>query len=307
MVEQHPTQSSVRPLVVDRRLADGHRLWHQAEAAYFDPDGFRLSIQNAIQTLRSVTFILQRHKESIPNFDKWYGDYVDEKHGKRGKWQVRLHADPLMRWMVEARNRIEKQGDLEANSIIRAEIIASYLDEGPRMKFRLRFFTPARITSHYPRGSCWRAHQAQWGASFQRRWGRNTLPEYVTSRCNSYRLWSYGTGSARHIVRSDYRRPRRFMMTLAKADEPPADDDGGRVSCTLAHNLPRAAEFALADGSHWFEEKEFRPSLWDPRHVLRGFPRRLRTATGIGRCCGRCRSGITSSTLRDRSRLTASL
>jgi hypothetical protein len=92
----HPTAESTCPLAaIDRRLADAHRLWHQAEAAYFDPDGFRLAVQNAIQTLRSLTFIVQSHKAFIPDFIDWYGDYVDEKHGKRGKWQERLHADAL--------------------------------------------------------------------------------------------------------------------------------------------------------------------------------------------------------------------
>ena len=80
-------------------------------------------MQNVIQSLRSVTFILQSHKAKIPNFVQWYGNYVDEKHGKRGEWQNRLYADPLMRWIVDARNKIEKQGDLESRSFVRAEII----------------------------------------------------------------------------------------------------------------------------------------------------------------------------------------
>jgi hypothetical protein len=84
----HPGEETACPLAaIDQRLADAHRLWHQAEAAYFDPDGFRLAIQNAIQTLRSVTFILQNHKAIIPNFAEWYGDYIDEKRGKRGKFR----------------------------------------------------------------------------------------------------------------------------------------------------------------------------------------------------------------------------
>ena len=113
-MKAHPAVEATCPLAaVDQRLADAHKLWHQAEAAYFDPDGFRLAVQNAIQSLRSVTFILQNHKAVIPNFTQWYGDYVDETRGKRGEWQNRLRADPLMRWMVEARNKIEKRGDLE--------------------------------------------------------------------------------------------------------------------------------------------------------------------------------------------------
>jgi hypothetical protein len=110
------------------RLADSHRFWHQAETAYFDPDGFRLAAQSAIQTLRSVTFILQKNKRAIAGFEQWYGG-----------WQKRLATDELMRWIVDARNRIEKEGDLETHSYVRAEIVASYLDEGPRIE------VPARI------------------------------------------------------------------------------------------------------------------------------------------------------------------
>jgi hypothetical protein len=83
---------------VDRRLGDLHRFWHQAEQAYFEPDDFRVAIQAAIQTARQVSFVLQKQKARVPDFDKWYGG-----------WQEKLGANPLMRWMVDARNRIEKR------------------------------------------------------------------------------------------------------------------------------------------------------------------------------------------------------
>ena len=112
-MKAHPKQITECPLAaVDQRLADSHRFWHQAEAAYFDPDGFRLGAQSAIQTLRSVTFILQKNKGAIPGFDQWYDG-----------WRKRLGADELMRWIVDARNRIEKEGDLEAHSYVRAEML----------------------------------------------------------------------------------------------------------------------------------------------------------------------------------------
>src|SRR6202023_28945 len=111
----HPSenqQSNTCPLApVDRRLQDAHQQWHQAEFEYFNPEKFRIAIQSAIQTLRTVPFILQKHKSQIPDFEKWYG-----------AWQERLQADPLMRWMRDARNKIEKEGDLEAHSFIHAEI-----------------------------------------------------------------------------------------------------------------------------------------------------------------------------------------
>jgi hypothetical protein len=49
--------------------------WHQATDAYFDSDAFRVAIQSAIQTMRSVTFILQKNKAIIPDFDRWYADW----------------------------------------------------------------------------------------------------------------------------------------------------------------------------------------------------------------------------------------
>jgi hypothetical protein len=101
-----------------RRLEDCHELWHQAEATYFEPEKFRLFLQTFIVTIRTVTFLLQKEKDGIPDFDNWY-----EKH------QNHLKEDKIMRWMVETRNTIEKQGDLESNSLVRVELIASYLEK----------------------------------------------------------------------------------------------------------------------------------------------------------------------------------
>jgi hypothetical protein len=142
-MKAHPKQITACPLAaVDQRLADSHRFWHQAEAAYFDPDGFRLGAQSAIQTLRSVTFILQKNKDAIAGFEQWYGG-----------WQKRLRVDELMRWIVNARNRIEKEGDLETHSYVRAEIFASYLDEGPRIEVPASLFqNPAALLRTIPMG-----------------------------------------------------------------------------------------------------------------------------------------------------------
>jgi hypothetical protein len=70
-MKAHAKRIAAYPLAaVDQRLADGHRFRHQAETAYFDPDGFRLAAQSAIQTLRSVTFILQKNKRAIAGFEQ---------------------------------------------------------------------------------------------------------------------------------------------------------------------------------------------------------------------------------------------
>jgi len=57
-----------------------------------------------------------------------------------------LTADPPMRWMVEARYKIEKRGDLEPHSIVRAEIIASRYDDGPRIAVPAHLFEDAEAS-----------------------------------------------------------------------------------------------------------------------------------------------------------------
>ncbi len=153
---------------VDRRLEDVHRYWHEAERGYFDPESFRVAIQTAIQTLRTVTFIVQSNKRLFSKFDPWYE-----------AWQDKLRADPLMRWMVDARNKIEKQGDLEAHSLIRAEIVASYYEEGPRMEVPAELFqSPAELISGVPTEAL-RNHVFKNGIlRIQRRWVENSLPDY---------------------------------------------------------------------------------------------------------------------------------
>lgn len=63
-------------------------------------------LRNLIAFGRSVTFVLQNLRSVIPDeFDKWY-----EPH------QQALKADPLMRYFVDARNELEKQGRLSVTT-----------------------------------------------------------------------------------------------------------------------------------------------------------------------------------------------
>jgi hypothetical protein len=75
------------------------------ERAYFEPSEFRISLNSFIQEARNVTFILQKNKKEIPGFDTWYAP-----------WRKRLRADSVMKWAVDSRNRITKQGDLATES-----------------------------------------------------------------------------------------------------------------------------------------------------------------------------------------------
>ena len=101
----------------ERRLDDAAKLWGKASDSYFDPDEFRVHLQACIQAFRSVTWILQSHKHAIAHFDVWYAG-----------WQDVMRADPILRWLVEARNKIEKRGDLDAKSILRVTGSGSWFD-----------------------------------------------------------------------------------------------------------------------------------------------------------------------------------
>jgi hypothetical protein len=101
---------------VETRLRYVRLLWEEAAQKYFEPEAFTIALQNCITTARAVTFILQANKASFDDFEDWYAVY-----------QNRWRADPVMRWSVEARNAIEKRGDLEKLSQVQASIVASYL------------------------------------------------------------------------------------------------------------------------------------------------------------------------------------
>ncbi|MHB8278215.1 MAG: hypothetical protein ACYDIA_11245 [Candidatus Humimicrobiaceae bacterium] len=101
----------------EKRLNDCLSLWEKAKSSYFEPDSFILNLNNLIQTLRSVTFILQKNKDFLPSFNNWYNE-----------WQLVMKQDKILIWLVKARNYIEKEGDLKTLSKVRLSIVNSYLE-----------------------------------------------------------------------------------------------------------------------------------------------------------------------------------
>jgi hypothetical protein len=103
---------------VHARLDDAHYLWHEAQINYFSPPRFRTNLNALIQTLRTITWLIQKNKGRIRDFNDWYS-----------LWQKRMKDDDVLRWLVHARNKIEKQGDLEKHSILRISLVASHTNE----------------------------------------------------------------------------------------------------------------------------------------------------------------------------------
>lgn len=221
---------------VDRRLDDLHRLWHQAEKAYFDPDAFRVAIQSAIQAVRSVTFILQKNKAIIPEFDRWYGE-----------WQKKLGADPLMVWMREARNLIEKEGDLEAHSFVRAEVVASYFDIGPAIEAPARLsVAPLQLVKSIPPGAVGDHIRKDGIVRIQRRWVENTLPTHELLDAVAIAF-----GRLSELVDDAHRQlglPRETVDQSTGEAYSKANRDG-RLPCMIGHADARTLNVWLATGA----------------------------------------------------------
>jgi hypothetical protein len=103
---------------VIQRLSHSHFLWHQCRSFYSDLDQFQIYLNACIQALRSVTFVLQKNKAILVNFDQWYE-----------RWRDFMKSDIIMNWLIEARNHIEKEGDLELNSKFIVAILANYSEQ----------------------------------------------------------------------------------------------------------------------------------------------------------------------------------
>jgi hypothetical protein len=113
----------------EKRLTDSVVFWNQAADAYQNPIGFVRHIQTAIQTLRSVTWVLQSGKEKLPGFDDWYK-----------AWQDKMRNDRVMRWVVDMRNKIEKVGDIEPGSKLRLTFCQDWLaDDESEVEFSPAF------------------------------------------------------------------------------------------------------------------------------------------------------------------------
>jgi len=90
-----------------------------------------------------------------------------------------MEVDPLMRWVIDGRNEIEMQGDLEANSMVRAEIVASSLVDGPRIEVPAYLSdTIPTLLNNIPDSALGQHVRRNGMLRIQRRWIENTLPDY---------------------------------------------------------------------------------------------------------------------------------
>lgn len=160
-----------------KRLHDMRAAWNIAAENYFDPEQFRRNLQNCLMTSRTVTFILQAQKAQIRDFDNWYGDYQE-------KWK----SDAIMRWAVDSRNKIEKQGDLATNSQVKLSIVASHVG-GPETEWSDAplFYPTIRFWMGLPERFLKIPQVFDHGTLVvARRWVADSLPDYEVLEALSY-------------------------------------------------------------------------------------------------------------------------
>ncbi len=138
-------------------------MWHSMAEAYMQPDTFRMHLNSLIQGLRNVTFMLQKQKGELPNFEVWYS-----------RFQEQAKADPIMRWVVKSRNRVVKESDLELLSEVKVRWVADWMNKGER-----KFTFPPRMASEAILRSLFSGMPSGRGGvvTTSRRWVDRALPE----------------------------------------------------------------------------------------------------------------------------------
>jgi hypothetical protein len=207
-------------------------MWHQCLEQYDDPDGFRANLNSSVEALRTVTFMLQNEKKVIPEFDAWYG-----------RWQAEMKADPLMKWLSDARTEVIHRADLETHSLAVASVhnnltIARLTYDVPPL-----LSTPEiaiRLAEGLP--DPFRKHRAELLLSVERRWCVRDLPghELLETLAHVYGVLSRLVVDAHKQVGCEYE-------TLDSDGEQHRTPDG-RMPCMIATSEMRTVRLRLEDG-----------------------------------------------------------
>jgi hypothetical protein len=226
---------------VHSRLQEAHRHWHSADTNYAEPAAFRTYLNSCIQALRNVTFVLQKHKSLLLDFEKWYSP-----------WQISLSKDPVLRWIITARNTIVKMGDLETLSVARVSILDDY--SSPEV---IDFIVPSshsslEITeSLIPRFNIPVDVIKDGIFRLERRWVASNLPdmELLDALAHAYTVLAYLVEDAHKPVNTP--RPVVGHVDILR---------GQRLACMTNTDGPRSFLIRLLDGQHLTVRKTEMPT-----------------------------------------------
>lgn len=188
-------------------------------------------------TIRSVTFLLQKEKALLPDFDAWYEP-----------WRDRMRADPVMRWLVNARNRIEKEGDLDLHSRARVSLLATWEGPLPLIEFDL----PPLVSPSDAAASISLEDTPEWIREvgvliLERRWIASDLADHELLEAASH-----GYGVLAELVDDAHRQVgTRLVSTRVDGERPlvvPTEHIGRRLPCMVATEWRRTV-ISVADGA----------------------------------------------------------
>lgn len=232
----------------DRRLADLAQALANCAASYFDPETFRRNVNHFLTTSRTVTFLIQKNKTDIPDFESWYGETVLKP------W----NQDVIMTWAKDARNFIEKEGDLELNSQLTVTLFHSYLTEGDiRIEVGRRELIHAGVTKliRLARKSFPTHVERDAAVKIERRWVTSSLPDWEILRALTY----------------VYRRVRKCCAELAKHLKMEVDDSADRITGEVPDEASMAQYVKLSTGDTYVVGTEpfGDPELFPPPPEIR--------------------------------------
>lgn len=109
----NPENKNICPIhTTHSRLNHALAIFDDINKSYQNPKKFTSDLNNLIQALRNVTFMLQSEKEKIGNFDAWYESIRDV-----------MRKDVAMKWLHDSRTHVVHKGDLEKDSYLSLSIV----------------------------------------------------------------------------------------------------------------------------------------------------------------------------------------
>lgn len=97
------------------RLNQAFVLFQNIKDNYHKELEFTSHLNNIIQALRNVTFVLQKESAHTNGFKEWYTKHQDE-----------MKEDESLRWLVDARNYVVKEGDIKKYSYTKVRLKDHY-------------------------------------------------------------------------------------------------------------------------------------------------------------------------------------
>ena len=218
------------------RLRRAHELWHRTVAAYNDPDEFVLNLNSLLVTLRQVTFMLQKQKDKVPDFEPWYQD-----------WREQMGKDAVMTWLRDARNHVEKRGDLDLSSTARVRLVVDWRAQ-PEFEMEVSPLAGAdEIASVLPVEVLPQELKDDGLVEVERRWVSKDLPgSELAEAC------AHGYGVMATILAEAHERVGIKMRTFGGethgGEHVRVDHLGGRLPCMVIEDSNRVARLHLASG-----------------------------------------------------------